>query len=129
VQETLRILRGIFAQLGISTSSSVNLFIATVRQIAAIRHYFDFGCYPTSDPARVHAANLQYLNLRYTMGRAYGWHDEEWSMQGGSASDSVIMASEPVTRDTSSWVEAAEYGPVVADAALGTPRLRTFLLN
>lgn len=129
VRSTLGILRDVRALLGIATSSSVNLFLATGRQIAAVRYCFDFGRYPTSDPARVHEANLQFLSLWYTMGRSYGLHDGEWSMQGGHATDAVIMASEPLTRDTSSWVEVPEYGMVVADTTDGSPGLRTFLLD
>jgi predicted glutamine amidotransferase len=50
-------------------------------------------------------------------------------MRGGSSADSVIIASEPLTRDTSSWVEVPEYGMLVADNASGRPALTTQLLN
>ena len=129
VRRTLAILREVRAELGISTSSSVNLFIATGRQIAAVRYCFDFGCYPTDDPARVHEANLNYLSLWYTVGHEYGLRDGEWTMRGGSSGDSVIIASEPLTRDTSSWVEVPEYGMIVADINSGSAALQTFLLD
>ena len=129
VKRTLEILREVRAALGISTSSSVNLFIATGRQIAAVRYCFDFGCYATGDPARVHEANLNYLSLWYTVGHEYGLRGGEWRMRGGSSADSVIIASEPLTRDTSSWVEVPEYGMIVADTSNGRPDLQTHLLT
>ncbi|MCY7307847.1 MAG: class II glutamine amidotransferase [Rhodoferax sp.] len=129
VRQTLHVLREIRAALGIATSSSVNLFIANGHQIAAVRYCFDFGCYPTEDPSRVHEANLNYLSLWYTVGRTYGLHDGEWGMQGGSNGDSVIIASEPLTRDTSAWVEVPEYGMIVADSSSGHTRLQTWLLD
>jgi len=129
VKQTLHVLREIRATLGIATSSSVNLFIANGHQIAAVRYCFDFGCYPTEDPSRVHEANLNYLSLWYTVGRTYGLHDGEWGMQGGSNGDSVIIASEPLTRDTSAWVEVPEYGMIVADSSGGSTRLQTCLLD
>ena len=127
---TLTIIRDARAQLDIATSSSVNLFIATGHQVAAVRYCFDFGCYPTYDPARVHEANLSYLSLWYTLGHEYGLRDGEWSMLGGSThADSIIIASEPLTRDTSSWVEVPEYGMLVADTHDGVPRVQTRLLE
>ena len=128
VKRTLAILREVRAALGIATSSSVNLFIATGRQIAAVRYCFDFGCYATEDPARVHEANLHYLSLWYTVGHEYGLRGGEWRMRGGSSADSVIIASEPLTSDTSSWVEVPEYGMIVADTSSGRPDLQTHLL-
>ena len=130
VTRTLAIIRSVRAELGIATSSSVNLFIASGRQVAALRYCFDFGCYATDDPARVHEANLHYLSLWYTLGREYGLRDGEWSMHGGSGdADSIIIASEPLTRDTSSWVEVPEYGLLIADASSGVPRIETRLMD
>ena len=51
-------------------------------------------------------------------------------MLGGSThADSIIIASEPLTRDTSSWVEVPEYGMLVADTQSGVPRVQTRLLE
>ena len=102
IEKTLAVLRKARERLGIALSSSVNLFIANGSQLAAVRYCFDFGCYRTDDPARVHEANLSYLSLWYTLGRDYGLHDGEWKMTGGAErADSIIVASEPLTRDTS----------------------------
>ena len=130
IASTLGIIREVRAKLGIALSSSVNLFIANGTQLAAVRYCFDFGCYRTDDPARVHEANLSFLSLWYTLGRDYGLHDGEWRMSGGAErADSILVASEPLTRDTSSWVELPEYGALFAEIRNGRPRVAVRLLD
>ena len=130
IQNTLLIIREVRARLGIALSSSVNLFVANGTQLAAVRYCFDFGCYRTEDPARVHEANLSFLSLWYTLGRDYALHDGEWKMIGGAENaDSIIVASEPLTRDTSAWVELPEYGALFADIRHGRPRVSVRLLD
>ena len=130
LERTLGILRKAREQLGIAVSSSVNLFIANGSQLAALRYCFDFGRYRTEDPAKVHEANLAFLSLWYTLGRDYGLHEGEWKMTGGAErADSILVASEPLTRDTSSWVEVPEYGALFAELRGGRPRLSLRLLD
>src|SRR5262245_22120792 len=130
VARAIGAIRDARAKLGIAVSSSLNLFIADGSQLAAVRYCFDFGCYATEDAARVHEANLSYLSLWYTAGRDYGLHDGEWKMTGGSENaTSILVASEPLTRDTAAWVEVPEYSmlhatirkdrPVIAIRDLG----------
>ncbi len=122
LQSTLAILRETRAALGIATSSSLNLFVADGRQLAAVRYCFDFGCYATDDPSRLHEANLNYLSLWYTAGSDYALHGDEWKMTGGiDNADSILVASEPLTRDTSAWVEVPEYGMMHAELRDGRP--------
>lgn len=130
IQDTLGILREARARLGIALSSSVNLFVANGRQLAAVRYCFDFGCYRTEDPAKVHEANLNFLSLWYTLGRDYALHDGEWKMTGGAENaDSIIVASEPLTRDTAAWVELPEYGALFAEIRNGRPHVAVRLLE
>src|SRR5262245_46033160 len=130
IAATLDVLRDARKKLGIAVSSSVNLFVANGSQLAAVRYCFDFGCYRTEDPAKVHEANLSFLSLWYTLGRDYGLHDGEWRMSGGAESaDSIIVASEPLTRDTSAWVELPEYGALFAEIRRGRPRVAVRLLD
>jgi len=110
IERTIEIIRDARKKLGITISSSLNLFIADGTQLAAVRYCFDFGCYPTADAERLHEANLSYLSLWYTAGRDYALHDGEWKMTGGSDNaTSVLVASEPLTRDIAAWVEVPEY--------------------
>jgi glutamine amidotransferase len=130
IQETLDIIRAARAKLGIALSSSVNLFVANGKQLAAVRYCFDFGCYRTEDPSKVHEANLNFLSLWYTLGRDYARHDGEWRMTGGAENaDSIIVASEPLTKDTSAWVELPEYGALFAEIRDGRPRVAVQLLD
>jgi glutamine amidotransferase len=130
LEKTLAIIRRAREKLGIAISSSVNLFIANGSQAAALRYCFDFGRYRTEDPARVHEANLTFLSLWYTLGRDYGRHGDEWKMTGGAErADSILVASEPLTRDTSSWVELPEYGALFAEMKGGRPRVAVRLLD
>ena len=95
-----------------------------------MRYCFDFGCYATVHPSAVHEANLNYLSLWYTLGRDYALHEGEWQMSGGAENaDSIIVASEPLTRDTSSWVELPEYGALFAEIRRGRPYVSVKLLD
>ena len=130
IQKTLEIIRDVRARLDISLSSSVNLFVANGSQLAAVRYCFDFGCYRTEDPANVHEANLSFLSLWYTLGRDYALHDGEWKMTGGAENaDSIIVASEPLTKDTAAWVELPEYGALFAEIRHGRPHVAVRLLD
>ena len=130
LERTLEIIREARKKIGMALSSSVNLFIANGSQLAAVRYCLDFGCYRTDDPSRVHEANLTFLSLWYTLGRDYGLHDDEWKMTGGAErADSILVASEPLTRDTSSWVELPEYGALFAEIRGGRPYVSIRLLD
>jgi len=130
IEKTLEVLREARKQLGIAISSSLNLFLADGGQLAAVRYCFDFGCYPTDDPSRLHEANLTYLSLWYTAGRNYGLHDGEWQMTGGSENaTSILIASEPLTRDTAAWVEVPEYALFHATIKNGRPAINIRDLN
>jgi len=130
IEKTLDVIRKARAQAGIEQSSSVNLFIANGAQLVALRYCFDFGAYRTEQPARVHEANLSFLSLWYTLGRDYGLHDGEWQMTGGAGdARSVLVASEPLTRDTAAWVELPEYGALFAELRQGRPYVSVRLLD
>ena len=130
IQRAFNIIRDARAKLGIDISSSVNLFIANGRQLAAVRYCFDFGRYRTEGPDKVHEANLNFLSLWYTLGRDYNLHDGEWKMIGGAENaDSIIVSSEPLTGDTSAWVELPEYAALFAEMRRGRPRVAVRLLD
>jgi glutamine amidotransferase len=124
VEDTLRVLDEARARLGIELSSSLNLFIADGTQLAAVRYCFDYGCYPTDDASHLRELDLSYLSLWYTAGRDYGLHDGEWKMTGASENaNSVLIASEPLTRDTAAWVEVPEYSLLHVALRAGRPAI------
>jgi glutamine amidotransferase len=106
VETALSIIREVRTKRRIGIASSVNLFLCDGNDLVATRFTFDFGCYGENP----HEANLNYLSLWCTLGRDYGFHDNEWKMIGGTARpDSVLVASEPLTKDVSTWFEVPEY--------------------
>ena len=115
INATIRIIREIRETCGIDTSSSTNLFITDGDSVVALRYCFNFGHYPTDSPESVGDHHLSYLSLWYTLGRDYGCHAGEWQTIGGSElADTVIVASEPLTKDISTWVEVPEYSMLCA---------------
>jgi glutamine amidotransferase len=130
IEKALGILREERKRLGIDTSSSVNLFVTDGRQVAAVRYCFDFGRYATADASRLHEANLGFLSLWYTVGRDYRLHEGEWKMTGGAErADSILIASEPLTRDVASWVEVPEYTILHAEVRGGRPVVNLHYLD
>jgi predicted glutamine amidotransferase len=130
LEGTFSVLHEARRALGVDTASSANLFIANGRQLAAVRYCFDFGRYGTDELSRVQEPNSGFLSLWYTLGRDYRLHDGEWQMTGGAErADSILVASEPLTRDSSSWVELPEYGALFADMREGRPRVSVKLLD
>ncbi len=128
--KTLAVLRQVREKMGISNWSPVNLFITTGKQLVAVRYCFDFGCYRTDNPALVPEASFNYHSLWYTSGREYGYHDGEWKMVGGAdTANSIMIASEPLTRDISTWLEVPEYSMIYADTRSGRPTVEVHYLD
>jgi glutamine amidotransferase len=117
VAKMLAIIRKCRERLGIDISSPANLFLTNGHGLVAARFTFDYGCYPVDEPSRVHEMQLRYLSLWYTAGADYGFHDGEWKMRGGMKNaKSVMVASEPLTKDPTTWMEVPEYGLIHLDA-------------
>lgn len=116
IDATLRVLRRVRERHRVAQPSAVNLCISDGRQLVATRFTFDFGCYANVP----HQGDLDFLSLWYTAGRDYGLHDGEWKMIGGRArADSLILASEPLTRDVSTWIAVPEYSAIYASGEGG----------
>ena len=130
VRRSLAIIRDIRAKHGIETSSSVNLFITTGQKVLCVRYCFDFGCYPSERPEQINEANVSYLSLWYTTGRDFGFYDGEWKMIGGEeTADSLLIASEPLTEDTSAWSEVPEYCAVFGSLRDDQPVVKVYPLD
>jgi predicted glutamine amidotransferase len=106
IASALAAIRSVRDRHGIRRDSSVNLVACDGINLVATRFVFDFGCYDESSLQN----GGEYLSQWYTLGHDYGYHDAEWKMIGGAGSaDSVLVASEPLTRDISTWIEVPEY--------------------
>jgi glutamine amidotransferase len=109
----LRILRDVRAAHGIDTSSPVNLCVSTGRAVVATRVSFDYGWYPDED--EMLETDLPFVSLWYALGGEYAKHDADWRMTAGDPPRSVIIASEPLTADFSTWIEVPEYSMLTAE--------------
>jgi glutamine amidotransferase len=57
-------------------------------------------------------------------------HDGEWRMTGGAQNaDSILIASEPLTRDVASWVEVPEYSILHVEIGGGRPAVTLHYLD
>lgn len=110
VERALTIIRRVRERLGIRHSSSVNLAIADGRNMLCVRFTYDFGVFD-QPPFQ---GGVEFLSLWYTLGARYGHVDGEWKMTGGHG-PATIIASEPLTRDVSTWVEVPEYGALLVE--------------
>jgi glutamine amidotransferase len=109
----LRILRTVREAHGIAISSPVNLCVSTGQAIVATRLSYDYGWYPPED--EMLETDLPFVSLWYSIGGEYGNGDGAWRMTAGAPPRSVIIASEPLTTDVSSWLEVPEYSMLIAE--------------
>jgi glutamine amidotransferase len=119
----LRILRTVRAAHGIDTSSPVNICVSTGRTVVATRFSFDYGWYPPQD--EMLETDLPFVSLWYAIGDEYTRRDGDWRMTAGDPPRSVIIASEPLTTDSSTWLEVPEYSMLTAELAPEGVRFET----
>ncbi len=103
--ETIEIIGKVRQRHGIQTSSPLNLFLTNGEWIIATRFYYDFGCYES----KVRSTDLTFTSLWYTLGERFGFYDGEYKMIGHEKTKSILIASEPLTLESSHWVELPEY--------------------
>lgn len=110
--QTLKILQHVRQKCKISINSPVNLFVTDGKFIAATRFVFDYGWQPLDAPVTTHAT---YHSLWYTYGESYGFYDNEYKMKGSKTKSSIIISSEPLTSDTTTWISVPEYTLIMAN--------------
>jgi hypothetical protein len=59
--------------------------------------------------------DLPFVSLWYAIGGEYVLREGEWQMTAADPPRSVIIASEPLTTDHSSWLEVPEYAMLSAE--------------
>jgi glutamine amidotransferase len=111
VIETLRIIQHVRQKHDISANSPINLFITNGEFLVATRFVFDFGWPPNRAQDLAH---FTYHSLWYTYGESYGLYDNEYRMKGNGKMLSILVASEPLTEDTTTWIELPEYTLILA---------------
>lgn len=109
--ETLKIIKKVRENYHVRYASPVNLFITNGNLIAATRFVFDYGWRPLDATVSTHFA---YHSLWYTFGEQFGFYNNEYRMKNGKNKSSIIIASEPLTEDTTTWIEVPEYSLVIS---------------
>lgn len=108
--ETLDILYDVRKKHDIKIASPLNLFVTNGQALIATRFVFSYGYFPPG----MQDEHFIYHSLWYTMGDNYQNDGETYIMKNTDANDSIILASEPLTLDTTTWIEIPEYSLVVA---------------
>lgn len=111
ILDTLKILQKIRQKHNINITSPVNLFISNGEFIAATRFVFDYGW---NEENPLLSAHSNYHSLWYTYGESYGCYGNEYKMKSGKTKSSVIISSEPLTKDATTWIEVPEYTIIFA---------------
>jgi glutamine amidotransferase len=105
VFESFDILRTIRSDRGVYSFSPINLFITDGQRLVATRYVIDYGHYVPG----VVDAHLDYHSLWYTLGEAYTQMHGHYEMRGYPLKSSIIVSSEPLTVNPSSWIKVPEY--------------------
>ncbi len=123
--QTFKIFREVRVKLGIVSASPVNVFVTNGQYVVVTRFVFDYGL----NTDAVEEAFLEYHSLWFTYGEDYGLYDGMFKMQGSEIRRNIILASEPLTVDKTTWIEVPEYS--IARAWLDDDRVhyRSFDLN
>jgi glutamine amidotransferase len=103
----------------------MNLVVADGRAIIATRFAFDYGWYPDAETYFSKHRRYDFTSLWCTAGRDYVCRDGEWIMRDAEQPQSVLVASEPITKDRSTWVEVPEYAMLTASLHDGTVEITT----
>lgn len=105
VIKTLSIIREIRVENNFNEASPVNLFITNGHYLIVTRFVYDYGC-NTQD---INEAFLSYHSLWATFGEHYGQYEGVYKMHGAEKRKNILISSEPLTKDRTTWIELPEY--------------------
>jgi glutamine amidotransferase len=107
--KTIDILVALRKKHKITISSPLNLFISNGKVVVASRYILDYGHFNHYKKEEEAFLDTQYNSLWYTFGEEYSLYDNQFQMTPGKANRSTIIASEPLTKDQTTWIEVPEY--------------------
>ena len=93
------------------------------RCLVATRFTYDYGWYKNDLPSP--AQRFDFVSLWFTVGSAYRRVGDEWAMGGGEHDSSLLVSSEPLTSDASTWLEVPEYSMLTGYTEDGVLRVHT----
>lgn len=113
-EAALRIVREVRGRHGIDMEAEMNVVVADGTTIVATRFNYDYGWYREEGSYYSKRRRYDFTSLWCTRGGEFAHQDGEWIMRDDERVRSVIVASEPVTKDSSSWLEVPEYAMLTA---------------
>jgi hypothetical protein len=69
--------------------------------------------------------DLPFVSLWYAIGGEYTKGSGDWQMSASDPPRSMIVASEPLTTDVSTWLEVPEYSMLTAELTPAGLKLET----
>jgi glutamine amidotransferase len=112
VERSLRIVRDLRERRGLQRQSAVNLVLSDGRCMIATRFAYDHGWYHEGWTFAGGERRYDYTTLWYASG-------------AGGPGESLVVASEPLTRDRAGWLEAPEYSLLIAESGPGGVAVET----
>lgn len=103
-------------------SSPLNFFISNGSFLVCTRYILDYGHYGSRQYISPH---MVYHSLWYTYGEQYGFHDDTYKMKLSKKKKCIIIASEPLTEDSTTWIEVPEYSFISASINKGTINIQS----
>jgi glutamine amidotransferase len=114
VCDALRIVQRVRERRGIETQSPINLVLTDGRSLVATRYVFDYGWYPHDGSFFAGEREHDFTTLWYTIAPRLGQHSGDGPAARIGVTTALVIASEPLTEETSSWLTAPEYSMLVA---------------
>lgn len=112
VYQTLDIIQNVRRKFKVFYASPINLFISNGDFIMVVRYTFDFGIYENELTLK----HLTFYSLWFTYGGAFTKQNGIYQMSTDARS-SICFASEPLSRNVSTWVEVPEYSMIYVERA------------
>lgn len=103
--KTFKILQKVRNKHNLNINSPLNLFITNGDLVIATRFSLDFN---NKVPESKEKAHEGYHSLWYTYGEDYGLNNQQYMMKDKNRKTSIIIASEPLTEDATTWTEVPE---------------------
>lgn len=108
--KTLVILKKVMFENKIHEPAPLNLFITNGKFILVTRFVLNFGQISNISES----AFIRYYTLWATFGEKYGLHQGQYKMYGNNKRHSILFASEPLTKNKTTWIELPEYSITTA---------------
>ena len=127
--ETLSDIKQLRVNAGIKAHSAANLIVSDGTSLISTCFTYDFGCYEGLISEAILRPEMH--SMWYSVGTEFGCFNDQWTMlqDNDFPSTSVVMASEPLTSDTSTWVELQKYTMLVVDRVSGKIQMSTREIN